>query len=219
MLQIKQLSKKLSALPLFAATSPENLKNWLLALQQSIAQIGAGEQIEGDKQLGVLLAGKLRIQSADSGRCVILRELRAPAVFGAASLFCAGAQPLSRIEAMTACTVLLVDAEAVRALMTADSGFRDGYLAFLADRVQFLNRKILCFTAGSAERRLALWLCGEERDTVTLPTSLASLSDMLNLGRASLYRALDKLEADGLIARNGRTITLISKDELLKKYQ
>ena len=92
-------------------------------------------------------------------------------------------------------------------------------LSFLAGRVCFLNRKIQCFTAGSAERRLALWLLSEEEEVITLPSSLTTLSDMLDIGRASLYRALDKLEGDGLIRRNGREITLLSQENILKKYQ
>jgi CRP-like cAMP-binding protein len=89
----------------------------------------------------------------------------------------------------------------------------------LAGRVRFLNRKIQCFTAGSAERRLALWLLSEEEEVITLPSSLTTLSDMLDIGRASLYRALDKLENSGLISREGRNIALLSPDEILKKYQ
>ena len=45
-----------------------------------------------------------------------------------------------------------------------------------------------------------------------------SLCEMLNLGRASLYRAVDKLEADGCIKRNGKQITIINKELLLSKY-
>lgn len=220
MQQTKQLIKKLSALPLFAKTPPATLGSWLEGLQSEIIEKRSGESIgNGERRLGLLLSGRARIHSADNGRNVILREMRAPTVFGAASLFCEGELPMSRIEAVTACTALLIGADDVRALMSADESFRDAYLAFLADRVRFLNRKILCFTAGSAERRLALWLCSEEGDTVTLPASLSSLADMLNLGRASLYRALDKLEGDGLITRDGRSITVISQDELLRKYQ
>ena len=45
-----------------------------------------------------------------------------------------------------------------------------------------------------------------------------SLAEMLNLGRASLYRAADKLETDGYILRDGKNITLVSKEQMLTKY-
>jgi DNA-binding PadR family transcriptional regulator len=41
---------------------------------------------------------------------------------------------------------------------------------------------------------------------------------MLDIGRASLYRALDKLEADGFIERKDKTLTLINEKEMLKRY-
>ena len=214
------IARQLSGLPLFAKTDKKALADWLAALPCSPVTYAAGDIIEENgRRLGLLLAGKASIHSADCSRSVVLRAMHAPGIFGAASLFCEIDTPLSRIEASTACTVLWPDLDAVRALMALDDGFRDAYLAFLAGRVRFLNQKILCFTAGSAERRLALWLCSEEGDTVTLPSSLAAFADMLDIGRASLYRALDKLEGEGLIRREGRTISVISQDELLRKYQ
>ena len=216
----ENIAQALRKLSLFAGTDEKTLEDWLNGLSCAPSAYRNGDMIEGDaRRLGILLSGKAKIHSADCGRNVILRELTAPGIFGAAALFCEGTLPLSRIEASSACRVLLLDAAAVRALMNADAGFRDAYLAFLAGRVRFLNHKILCFTAGSAERKLALWLTSENDSTILLPASLTALSDMLNIGRASLYRALDKLENDGLIHRDGRTITVISQDELLKKYQ
>ena len=138
--QTKQLIKKLSALPLFAKTPPATLGSWLEGLQSEIIEKRSGESIgNGERRLGLLLSGRAKIHSADNGRNVILREMRAPTVFGAASLFCEGELPMSRIEAVTACTALLIGADDVRTLMSADESFRDAYLAFLADRVRFLN--------------------------------------------------------------------------------
>ncbi|MBQ8342461.1 MAG: Crp/Fnr family transcriptional regulator [Clostridia bacterium] len=219
MKDVAAIAKKIGSLPLFAGIGQDCLCDWLAVCPPEEITAAIGESLGKQRHLCVLLEGHAAVFSADSGRNVILREIKAPAVFGAASLFCPGEAPLSRIEARTPCRALLFAPDAITALMDRDSSFRNAYLTFLAGRVQFLNRKILCFTAGSAERRLALWLTLEENNTVTLPASLTALADMLNLGRASLYRALDKLEGDGLIRREGRVITLISQDELLRKYQ
>ena len=217
----KLTAERIGTLPLFAKTDTDTLAKWLTADGAVKKSFPAGTNLsnDSDKQLGILLEGRAEIQSADNGRCVVLRTMNAPGVFGAASLFCESALPLSHIEAKTACEVLYVPLDHVRRLLAEDEGFREAYLTFLAGRVCFLNRKIQCFTAGSAERRLALWLLSEENQTVTLPASLSKLADMLDIGRASLYRALDKLEGDGLIRRNGREITVLSQDDILKKYQ
>ena len=219
MKQAMQAAHKLAALPLFSRTDTAVLGDWLRDAPEPL-DVGAGCPVAQDAPgLGILLEGRAEICSADSGRSVILREIAAPGIFGAASLFCDTPTPLSRIVAKTDCRVLFLSKAATRSLLGRDEGFRDAYLAFLAGRVRFLNQKILCFTAGSAERRLALWLISEESTTVTLPASLSAFSDMLDIGRASLYRALDKLEQEGLIRRDGRCITVLSQDEILKKYQ
>ena len=216
-----ELAMRLKELPLFTKTESAVLAQWLTAFPPACRDVRTGERAdrEGERLLGVLLEGRLEIQSSDHGRSVILRELRAPGVFGAAALFCEDEAPFSSISAKTASRVLWITPDAVRALLAEDAPFREAYLAFLAGRVRFLNRKIRCFTAGSAERRLALWLVSEEGESVMLPDSMTALSDMLDIGRASLYRALDKLMAEGLILREGKKITVISQENILKKYQ
>ena len=113
----------------------------------------------------------------------------------------------------------------LRLLTTVTNNLREGRSAVLQVPRNLPWRQDFYEAAGmrcamlSAERRLALWLISEESNTVTLPASLSAFSDMLDIGRASLYRALDKLEGEGLIRREGRKITVISQDEILKKYQ
>ena len=210
---------ELMTLPLFAAAKQDNLTALLAG--GAITEFVAGDVIaesEG-RQLGILLSGRAEIRSTDPARTVVLRTLLANDIFGAAALFCPEDTTLSRIEAVGDCTCLFFDAASVRTLLQTDSGFLDRYLAFLAGRVHFLNRKILCFTAGSAERRLALWLLSEEREIITLPATLTVLADMLDIGRASLYRALDKLSDEGLIARKGREIRLLDIPALREAYR
>ena len=89
----------------------------------------------------------------------------------------------------------------------------------MSGRICYLNHKIRYLTAGSAERRLALYLASFEKDIIELDASLSSLSELLDIGRASLYRAFDTLIADGYIEKNGRTIRLIAPDAMIKDYQ
>ena len=95
------------------------------------------------------------------------------------------------------------------------------YVKFLTQRIHFLNQKIRYLTAGSAERRLALYLLSEipeENVPVTLPISAVSLADLLDLGRASLYRAIDQLTEDGFLIRNGHEYRLLQRDKLSSYY-
>ena len=207
--------------PLFAEAVATLLSEALRSPDCCIQTASSGERIgeSAQRTLIVILDGRVQIRSTDGERNVILRTAIKGEILGAASLFLKQAPPISYIEALGSCRALLMSADTVRELLQRDAKFLDAFLSFLAGRVRFLNQKIRCFTAGSAERRLALWLIAEERETLTLPNSLSSLAETLDIGRASLYRALDKLVEDGLIRRNGREIQVISQDEILRKYQ
>ena len=144
---------------------------------------------------GILLAGRAAILTADPGRSVLLRYLSPGDPFGIANLFTK--EPLvSVIRAETACSACYLTEDAVRTLLSESPAFRERYVGFLGGRIRFLNRKISYLTAGSAERRLALYLLSFGESEIRLRTSLSSLSELLDVGRASLYRAFDRLEAD-----------------------
>ena len=63
-----------------------------------------------------------------------------------------------------------------------------------------------------------MYLSGFDCENVALEISYSALSDMLDIGRASLYRALDKFVADGCIIRDGNNITIVNKALMLEKY-
>ena len=216
----QEVSDLLITLPLFSAASPALLQKMVNGEHAHLVKLTADEILPSRyaEMLGVVLSGKLQILSADTERSVVLRSIAKGHIFGAASLFLADRTPVSRLLAQSECTLFFLEKAAVRELLVADPAFMDAYLCSLAERVHFLNGKIRCFTAGSAERRLALWLA-EHPEGAPFPVgSLTTLADTLDIGRASLYRALDKLEFEGLITRNGREITVLSTQTLLKKY-
>ena len=220
-MQKQDILSVLSTIPLFQTTDKDVLCHLVDMDGVTVKETKAEGYVreDGERGLGVLLSGRASILSPDSEKRVILRNVTAGEVFDAAVLFLTDPPPLSKIVALTDCTALFLSASTVRELMTRSPAFLDAYLAFLADRVQFLNRKIRCYTAGSAERRLALYLADNCDETGTLTVSLSALSHILDIGRASLYRALDKLEADGLITHDGRRITIQNRTHLLSRYQ
>jgi len=65
---------------------------------------------------------------------------------------------------------------------------------------------------------LAYFLSENQIDgIVSTEVSISDIAVMLNMGRASLYRAFDKFESENIISRDGRTIR-ITNLEKLKKY-
>ena len=167
---------------------------------------------------GIFLSGEAVATTADDSKNALLRFFGAGDLFGIANLF-TNENYVSSIKAKKKCRVFFFTEEAIRELLETDKTFLYHYLGFLSGRICYLNRKIRYLTAGSAERRLALYLSSFQKETVELDASLSSLSELLDIGRASLYRAFDTLIADGYIEKNGRTIRLLAPDAMTKDYQ
>ena len=209
----------LTALPLFAGCPPDVLAKVLLP-DCRMATYEAGESIrqyDDPPVLCILTAGSASVHTSGES---LLRVLHADDVFGVATLF-AASPAVTRVTAEQPTRVLIVSEAAVRALLTGTPAFALNYVAFLSDRIRFLNRRLACLGAGSAARRLAAWLDASIPDGAAeyeLPLSLSRLPDALGVSRVSLYRALDELEAAGHIARSGRHISLPDRERMRRAF-
>ncbi len=173
--------------------------------------------------LCVLWSGRARVYSKSStpAHSSLLRTMETGAIFGVHCIFNSDIPPQSSIIAQGPCRVALVPAEVWEKILISHSPTMAHYVSFLTQRIEFLNRKVQYLTAGSAERRLSLYLLSQiPEDDVPhrLDVSAVSLADLLDLGRASLYRALDKLTADGFLIRDGHTYTLHNREAMLLYY-
>ncbi len=168
--------------------------------------------------LYVLCEGSAIAYSADEDKQVLLRSFAPYEMFGISNLFTD--QPFAtRIVAKTDCKVLVLHKEFLIYLIDHDAKVRYQYIALLAQKTLYLNQKISCLTAGSAEQRLAFWLDAHATDnTVTLDLPMNALCTMLDIGRASLYRAFDKLEQDGFITKEHKTVRIIDRDRMIHHY-
>ena len=173
------------------------------------------------KKAVIFLSGKAEVYSADEGRSLLLRTFEKGHIVGISNLF-APDDFVTRVIATKKCSVLEISPESYGKILEKDKGAMYNYVAFLSEKIRFLNRKIVTLTAGNAERRLAYFLDsaisdgGDQAHEITV--QMNSLCEMLNLGRASLYRAADKLCEEGFITRNGKTITVLKRKEMMEKY-
>ena len=214
--------QKISANPLFAKTEIGILREIFDSCGCKSCLFENGEVLRSsqsnDRVVGVILDGKASVSTPDASHSALLRFLRVGDTFGIANLF-SEAPYISVIRADGSCRVFLIPEAAIRRLLEENPAFLYRYLGFLSGRIRFLNQKIGYLTAGSAERRLALYLISLGTDTVQLDASISSLSELLDVGRASLYRAFDKLTEDGFIRKEGRSIMLLDTNGMLDAYR
>lgn len=222
MILTKSDREKIFLHPFFAALDAEKTSDFFDVYGCHVADYTDGEDIlspaSKERTMGLILSGSAAVTTKDPSKRALLRFLHQGDLFGVSNLFTD--EPFAtHIKADKKCRVFLLPQKAVQALLVSEPAFLSHYLEFLCNRICFLNRKITYLTAGSAERRLALYLSSFQKTEISLEESLSSLSDLLDVGRASLYRAFDRLTADGYIRKDGRRITLLKKDAMLSDYQ
>ncbi len=175
-----------------------------------------------DKSMGMLsliVSGRANVFSHDGKRETLLRIMSPGDVFGVAGLF-TGVSEVSRIIASTKGSIARIPKDEILELLSENREFAESYIVFLERRIVFLNRRISAFTAGSSERRLATFLASvsQEESYEVRGIPFSSLAKQLDMGRASFYRALETLSADGSITHSKKLISVSSRTDLLKKY-
>lgn len=191
----------------------------------SVMEYEVGEAIlspsDKRKKAIIFLSGKAEVYSADEGRSLLLRSFERGHISGVSNLFSAD-DFVSRVIAVKKCSVVEISPEVFGKILESDKRAMYNYIAFLSDKIRYLNRKIVTLTAGSAERRLAYFLDNSipdgKTDTVEITVQMNALCEMLNLGRASLYRAADKLTDEGFIKRDGKKIIVLNRQGMMEKY-
>lgn len=167
------------------------------------------------KSLGIILSGSATVEKQSGSNAMLMSILRTGDQFGAATLFTGSDAPyVVQIRAAAPVRALLIGEGALRSMMREDFRVAENYMRYLTARIRFLNQRIEGFVRPTMEERLFLFLQNNAIDGVCeLPFGMTTLAEALCAGRATLYRALDALEAEGRIRRDHRTIVLIQKEE------
>ena len=152
--------------------------------------------------LCLLVTGAARVQTMSDGE-TLLRVLPAGAVFGAAGLFGAEGEPVSVITASRRCETAVLPESLLRELFLQYPRAAENYIRFLTGRVRYLNRRLALVTGRTAESRVYNLLREQADEEGNLPrgVNMSRAAAMLNIGRTSLYRAVEALENKGFIRR------------------
>ena len=210
------LAECLSRFPVFSAAPRTALCRIAETGGVKRISVHAGECIDREEHaIFCILSGCCAVYSRNEERPVLFRYLKPGDVFGIASVY-SDEPKISRVEPRQDTGLLVVSRRAIGMLLDTEPLFREAFIAFLSDRIRFLNLRLTCVSAGSAERKLGLYLCSVcAGDRFDLPVSMSDLANLLDLGRASLYRAFDKLISLGYIRRDGAHIELTDRHALL----
>ncbi len=169
----------------------------------------------------ILLSGSAVVRPSDSQKGLIMRLAGPGDILGLASLFSAGGAGTDVFAAgeRTAKFIAFGRDE----LMTAVSSditrhMGENIIRILSEKVSFLSGRIAEVTGGSALQKFCCYLrsSASPDGRVNIGMSMTSLASALDIGRASLYRCVDTLVADGVIERRDGGFS-IARPEYINK--
>ena len=168
------------------------------------------------KELGILLSGKMRVTKGISD--LVVAELTAGDIFGAAALFTEASEYVSTITARTDTEVLFISQKTLSHLINEDKQIRENYIRYLSERIRFLSGKVEVLSASTGIRKLSTFLLAkaDTNGELALNLSMTELAKRLDTSRASLYRDMNQLIEKGLICREGKKIRILDRSELEK---
>lgn len=157
--------------------------------------------------LGILLEGRAQVHKAAGGSRVLMSVLEPPAMTGASCLFLPDASAVTEVLAIKACKLAVFEEAVLRSIMRESFELAENYMRCLTGRIRFLTGRIESIaTPGAAEKLMNHLALNAREGKLTLPLGYTALADALCVSRATLYRVLDVLEAEGRLHRNGKTI-------------
>lgn len=164
--------------------------------------------------IGFVVSGKA-VAVTNNSDGVIMKSFTAGNVFGVAAIFGNEKEYISTIIAKNDMEILFITEEELKAMFADFPKTAINYITFLSERVRFLNNKLSIISCNSAEDTVLKYLNNIKNsdNTVKIPVNMTQLSKMLGVGRATLYRSFDALEASGRIKRENNIIKVIENEK------
>ena len=160
--------------------------------------------------LGFIIKGKATAVSNNS-RNTLLQSFCENMCFGAASLFGKTDIYVSTVTAKTDMEILFLSENRLKEIFKEYPQTALNYIAFLSDKIRFLNTKLRIISSMGAEDMVLTYLKSivNSDGVATIPQNMTSVAKTLGLSRASLYRVLETLTENGKIIKNNNEIRLV----------
>ena len=168
-----------------------------------------------EPKVGFVLSGRCEVRRTKAdAQALTLNVLEKYDSFGVLAVFSNEEFP-TQIYAAKDCEILFFTRSEIMTLIDESAVVSKNIIEFLTDRIAFLNRRIATFTCAKAEDKLASYLLSEyARCGVEIPFNCQKVAAIINVGRASIYRALAILTDAGYIKYDTKKIEIINYQEL-----
>ena len=217
---IKEHLDFISALFPFRSIEEDRIEEMFSDIGFEIRSYKKGQTVvrEGSRmhEIGFVYEGECIIENVhDKDNAVPLNTVSRLGSFGILSVINGDEDFPTRIKASGNAKVLFIKSEDMLHLIEDNREVSMNVIRFLAGRISFLNGKIDTFSGKSTVSRLASYLYSQYMQLgESFTVSKTDLARRIGVGRASLYRDMNQLEKDGIVATEQKRIIILRPDGL-----
>lgn len=175
-------------------------------------------QTDFSRCVGVVLSGAITVEKISGSKKIIMSTSGTGSTFGMAAVFYEKPVFPTVITAQKLTTAAFFTKEMLSSAFKKSPVFTENYIYLLSGKIHFLNSKIETFSSKGRDYKLYHYIIEEygthgKNNKVTLKYNMTELASLLGIGRTSLYRELDELTEKGLLAKEGKTFTILKENE------
>lgn len=181
--------------------------------------------VQNADRIGIILSGTVDVQKIfPNSKVVIIERKRTPEMIGESSIFSKYEYYPDNVYACKPTKVLFITKPDLLRLFALDNQFMLNFLESTANSTLMLKHKIGILSLDSIQEKIAGYLVhylqyesgANNTNIVTLPFSKKAWAEYMDVSRTSLSRELRKLEAEGILSLQKRTITVMDINRLSK---
>ncbi len=212
---------------LFNHLSVEETEKIIDDISCSIKYYKKGEVIFSPLQtadrLGVILKGSIDVQKFFASGKVITVGRRLPYdLIADASMFASISCYPATVSARENSYVWLINKAQLLKIFAKDNRIMVKFLESVSNRTLALNTMVEILSLNSVPAKIAYFLTMEQKkansNTITLKFPKKSLAEQINVARPTLSRELKKMQLDGIISYDKRTIKIHNLEKLSDFY-
>jgi len=167
-------------------------------------------------KLEIILSGRVVVERIDeSGNLMTVAEFLSDEILGGNVLFSKKPYYPMTITNKQPSVILEINKERLFALFSENQNFLRSYLEFISDHATILGDRIKHYMNKTIRERIMSYLRYERKmqnsNYIKLNITKKALAEKVGIQRTSLSRELAKMEKDGLILFDRKSITLLNQ--------
>lgn len=173
---------------------------------------------QGDTVSSLYLLSKGSVKTemiTESGGVLAVEVIAAPRPLAPAFLFAENNSFPVDVIALEPCEVVLIPKASVMHQLATNEKFLQSYMAFNANRTQFLSERLQLLSIKTIKGKLASYILQRSANhRFAFDRNQTELAEYFGVARPSLARSLTEMVDDGAISRDGQILNV----DQLKKY-